>query len=204
MKKGTFIERKRVVRLFRNNQYRKPTEEEIQQAKANGEFISQESKNEGVNLQKAQLSDQVTQAVSQVAPVKTGLSKKAKIIIASVVGAIVLVGTFILVVMRLCTCKVVKYLKEPICLKLIAFYHKDKKKMVDGMESFKKSGLEAHDFVKVKGNNVKFYFYTLAGGNNLVDFTDYDTDESYRPDAWSGTLKPTMSLSDIRKSLTRQ
>ena len=53
---------------------RKPTEEEIQQAKANGEFISQESKNEGVNLQKAQLSDQVTQAVSQVAPAKTGLS----------------------------------------------------------------------------------------------------------------------------------
>ena len=49
------------------------------------------------------------------------------------------------------------------------------------MESFKESGLEAHDFVKVKGNNVKFYFYTLAGGNNLVDFTDYDTDEAYRP-----------------------
>ena len=70
---------------------RKPTEEEIQQAKANGEFISQESNNEGANLQQAQLSDQVTQAVSQVAPAKTGLSKKAKIIIASVVGAIVLV-----------------------------------------------------------------------------------------------------------------
>lgn len=67
------------------------------------------------------------------------------------------------------------------------------------MESFKESGLEAHDFVKVKGNNVKFYFYTLAGGNNLVDFTDYDTDEAYRPDVWSGTLKPTMSLSEYTK-----
>ena len=71
--------------------------------------------------------------------------------------------------------------------------------MVDGMESFKESGLEAHDFVKVKGNNVKFYFYTLAGGNNLVDFTDYDTDEAYRPDAWSRTLKPNMSLSEYTK-----
>ena len=71
---------------------RKPTEEEIQQAKANGEFISQEAKDEGVNPQQAQLSDQVTQAVSQVAPAKTGLSKKAKIIIASVVGAVVLVA----------------------------------------------------------------------------------------------------------------
>ena len=45
--------------------------------------------------QKAQLSDQVTQAVSQVAPVKTGLSKKAKIIIASVVGGDCSSGTFI-------------------------------------------------------------------------------------------------------------
>ena len=167
---------------------RKPTEEEIQQAKANGEFISQESKNEGVNLQKAQLSDQVTQ----------GLSKKAKIIIASVVGAIVLVALSFggYAFMHLQGGKIPEgtYLLET-----YRFYHKDKKKMVDGMESFKESGLEAHDFVKVKGNNVKFYFYTLAGGNNLVDFTDYDTDEAYRPDAWSGTLKPTMSLSEYTK-----
>ncbi len=38
------------------------------------------------------VGDQMTQAVSQVAPAKAGLSKKAKIIIASVVGAIVLVA----------------------------------------------------------------------------------------------------------------
>ena len=72
---------------------RKPTEEEIQQAKANGEFIFQESRDEDVNPQQAQLSDQVTQPVSQVAPAKTGLSKKAKIIIASVLGAICLLYT---------------------------------------------------------------------------------------------------------------
>ena len=102
---------------------RKPTEEEIQQAKANGEFISQEAKDEGINPQQAQLSDQVTQAVSQVAPAKTGLSKKAKIIIASVVGAIVLVALSFGG-----TCKAVKYLKEPICLKLIAFTIKIRRK----------------------------------------------------------------------------
>ena len=135
---------------------RKPTEEEIQQAKANGEFISQEAKDEGVNPQQAQLSDQVTQAVSQVAPAKTGLSKKAKIIIASVVGAIVLVALSFggYAFMHLQSGKIPEgtYLLET-----YRFYHKDKKKMVDGMESFKESGLEAHDFVKVKGNNVKFY-----------------------------------------------
>lgn len=140
----------------------------------------------------------MTQAVSQVAPAETGLSKKAKIIIASVVGAIVLVALSFggYAFMHLQGGKIPEgtYLLET-----YRFYHKDKKKMVDGMESFKKSGLEAHDFVKVKGNNVKFYFYTLAGGNNLVDFTDYDTDEAYHPDAWSGTLKPTMSLSEYTK-----
>ena len=84
-------------------------------------------------------------------------------------------------------------------LETYRFYHKDTQQSGDGMEAVKESGLEAHDFVKVKGNNVKFYFYTLAGGNNLVDFTDYDTDEAYRPDAWSRTLKPNMSLSEYTK-----
>ena len=181
---------------------RKPTEEEIQQAKANGEFISQESKNEGVNLQKAQLSDQVTQAVSQVAPAKTGLSKKAKIIIASVVGTIVLVALSFsgYAFMHLQGGKIPEgtYLLET-----YRFYHKDKKKMVDGMESFKESGLESHDFVKVKGDNVKFYFYIQSGGNNLVDLADYDTDRSYRPDIWSRTLKLTMSLSEYSKVINQ-
>ena len=190
MKKGTFMNEKEWLDYFETINNRKPTEEEIQQAK--------ESNNEGANLQQAQLSDQVTQAVSQVAPAETGLSKKAKIIIASVVGAIVLVvlsfGGYAF--MHLQSGKIPEgtYLLET-----YRFYHKDKKKMVDGMESFKESGLEAHDFVKVKGNNVKFYFYTLAGGNNLVDFTDYDTDEAYRPDTWSRTLKPNMSLSEYSK-----
>ena len=53
MKKGTFMNEKEWLDYFETINNRKPTEEEIQQAKANGEFISQESKNEGVNLQKA-------------------------------------------------------------------------------------------------------------------------------------------------------
>ncbi len=53
MKKGTFMNEKELLDYFRktiNN--RKPTEEEIQQAKANGEFISQELHDEGVNRNK--------------------------------------------------------------------------------------------------------------------------------------------------------
>jgi len=144
----------------------------------------------------------VTQAVSQVAPAKTGLSKKAKIIIASVVGAIVLVALSFggYAFMHLQSGKIPEGTYQ---LETYRYYHKDKKKMVDGIESFKESGLEPHDFVKVKGDNVKFYFYTLAGGNNLVDFSDYDTDRSYRPDTWSRTLKLTMSLSEYSKVINQ-
>ena len=49
MKKGTFMNEKEWLDYFETINNRKPTEEEIQQAKANGEFISQESKDEGVN-----------------------------------------------------------------------------------------------------------------------------------------------------------
>ena len=44
MKKGTFMNEKEWLDYFETINNRKPTEEEIQQAKANGEFISQESK----------------------------------------------------------------------------------------------------------------------------------------------------------------
>ena len=49
MKKGTFMNEKEWLDYFETINNRKPTEEEIQQAKANGEFISQEAKDEGVN-----------------------------------------------------------------------------------------------------------------------------------------------------------
>ena len=44
MKKGIFMNEKEWLDYFETINNRKPTEEEIQQAKANGEFISQESK----------------------------------------------------------------------------------------------------------------------------------------------------------------
>lgn len=67
---------------------RQPTAEEIQQAKASGDFISQGPKVEKVKPQ-VQLSEQVTQPVSQVRNPKTGgLSKKAKIIVVSLIGTL--------------------------------------------------------------------------------------------------------------------
>ena len=41
------------------------------------------------------------------------------------------------------------------------------KRMIDGMKFYEKSKLKDGDFVKVKGNQLKFYEYTLAGEVNL-------------------------------------
>ena len=50
--------------------------------------------------------------------------------------------------------------------------------MIDGMESYEKSELKDGDFVKVKGNQLKFYEYTLAGEVNL-DYDIYDSKKVY-------------------------
>ena len=71
--------------------------------------------------------------------------------------------------------------------------------MIDGMKFYEKSKLKDGDFVKVKGNQLKFYNYTLAGAVNLVDFTDYDTEKAFRFDNWSITLELTISLVDYTK-----
>lgn len=49
------------------------------------------------------------------------------------------------------------------------------KKMIDGMKFYEKSKLKDGNFVKVKGNQLKFYEYTLAGEVNL----DCDTEKSF-------------------------
>lgn len=67
--------------------------------------------------------------------------------------------------------------------------------MIDGMKFYEKSKLKDGDFVKVKGNQLKFYEYTLAGEVNL----DCDTEKAFRFDNWSITLELTISLVDYTK-----
>ena len=149
-----------------------------------------------------QVSGAVTGQGTPVVAPKKGLSKTVTIIIASVIGAVVLIalsfGSYAYFHL-----KGGKISEGTYQIETYRSYHKDKKKMVDRMETFKENGLESHDFVKVKGDNVKFYFYIQSGGNNLVDFADYDTDISYRPDTWSRTLKLTMSLSEYSKVINQ-
>lgn len=67
--------------------------------------------------------------------------------------------------------------------------------MIDGIKFYEKSKLKDGDFVKVKGNQLKFYEYTLAGEVNL----DCDTEKAFRFDNWSITIELTISLVDYTK-----
>lgn len=76
---------------FKTINNRKLTEEEIQQAKANGEFIASEPVSENSQPQ-VQVSEPVTEQVTPVVASKKGLSKKVTVVIASVIGADVIIS----------------------------------------------------------------------------------------------------------------
>ena len=173
---------------------RKPTEEEIQQAKANGEFISQGPKVEKVKPQ-VQLREQVTQPVSQVRTPKTGLSKKAKIIIVSLVGTILLValslGAYAFIHLQRGKIPEGTYLIES-----YYYYDKNKEEMIDKLEMFESIDIDTQDFVKVKGNHLKTYGYFLDNDEGFVSSLDYMSAYNFNYDTWSRSLKHAWTLSE--------
>lgn len=89
---------------------RKPSEEEIQQAKANGEFVASEPVAENSQPQ-VQVSEPVTGQVTPVVAPKKGLSKKVKIIVALLLEQLYYLP-FLLVAMPISTYREVKSQKE--------------------------------------------------------------------------------------------
>lgn len=172
---------------------RQPTAEEIQQAKASGDFISQGPKVEKVKPQ-VQLREQVTQPVSQVRTPKTGLSKKAKIIIVSLVGTILLValslGSYAFIHLQGGKIPEGTYLIES-----DYYYDKDKEEMVDRLESYESIDIDKRDFVKVKGNYLKTYVYE-KWSTSFVSKLDYMSGYNFEYNTWSRSLKHTWTLSE--------
>ena len=119
---------------------RKPSGEEIQQAKANGEFVTSEPVAENSQPQ-VQVSGPVTGQGTPVVAPKKGLSKKVKIIIASVIGAVVLLalsfGGYAYIHLQ-----GGKISEGTYQIETYRYYDKDKKKMIDGMESYEKTLLK--------------------------------------------------------------
>lgn len=85
------MNKKWVLDYFKTINNRKLTEEEIQQAKANGEFIASEPVSENSQPQ-VHVSEPVTEQVTPVVASKKGLSKKVTVVIASVIGADVIIS----------------------------------------------------------------------------------------------------------------
>lgn len=172
---------------------RQPTAEEIQQAKASGDFISQEAKVEKVKSQ-VQLSEFVTQPVSQVRTPKTGMSKKAKIIIVSLVGTILLValslGSYAFIHLQGGKIPEGTYLIES-----DYYYDKDKEEMVDRLKSYESIDIDKRDFVKVKGNYLKTYVYE-KWSTSFVSKLDYMSGYNFEYNTWSRSLKHTWTLSE--------
>ena len=173
---------------------RQPTAEEIQQAKASGDFISQGPKVEKVKPQ-VQLREQVTQPVSQVRTPKTGLSKKAKIIIVSLVGTILLValslGPYAFIHLQRGKIPEGTYLIES-----YYYYDKNKEEMIDKLEMFESIDIDTQDFVKVKGNHLKTYGYFLDNDEGFVSSLDYMSAYNFNYDTWSRSLKHAWTLSE--------
>ncbi|WP_270615300.1 hypothetical protein [Streptococcus salivarius] len=173
---------------------RQPTAEEIQQAKASGDFISQGPKVEKVKPQ-VQLREQVTQPVSQVRTPKTGLSKKAKIIIVSLFGTILLValslGSYAFIYLQGGKIPEGTYLIES-----HYYYDKNKEEMIDKLEMFESIDIDTQDFVKVKGNHLKTYGYFLDNDEGFVSSLDYMSAYNFNYDTWSRSLKHAWTLSE--------
>lgn len=173
---------------------RQPTAEEIQQAKASGDFIFQGPKVEKVKPQ-VQLREQVTQPVSQVRTPKTGLSKKAKIIIVSLVGTILLValslGAYAFIHLQRGKIPEGTYLIES-----YYYYDKNKEEMIDKLEMFESIDIDTQDFVKVKGNHLKTYGYFLDNDEGFVSSLDYMSAYNFNYDTWSRSLKHAWTLSE--------
>lgn len=91
IKRGLLWTKNEWLDYFKTINNRKLTEEEIQQAKANGEFIASEPVSENSQPQ-VQVSEPVTEQVTPVVASKKGLSKKVTVVIASVIGADVIIS----------------------------------------------------------------------------------------------------------------
>ena len=173
---------------------RQPTAEEIQQAKASGDFISQGPKVEKVKPQ-VQLREQVTQPVSQVRTPKTGLSKKAKIIIVSLFGTILLValslGSYAFIYLQGGKIPEGTYLIES-----HYYYDKNKEEMIDKLEMLECLDIDTQEFVKVRGNHLKTYGYFLDNDEGFVSSLDYMSAYNFNYDTWSRSLKHAWTLSE--------
>lgn len=194
---------------------RKPTPAELAQAQAAGEFIL-ERPNPNVFGSNGQATEQrpikpaepvitmtqqpqfaqTTATFQQAMPVKKGMSKKAKIILVSVLGAVAVillsVGGYSL--WRYQSGKIVDGTYEVVSL---SRYDEDKDKMVDGIDEYKDEGLDLQSFVVVKNNQSRTYNLVEGDDKSYVSLIDYEADVPQVFDPWNKTQSQVLNADQV-------
>ena len=192
---------------------RKPTPAELSQAQAAGEFILERpnifSSNGQVTEQRpikpAEPVIAMTQqpqfaqpaaTFQQVVPPKKGMSKKTKIILASVLGSLaailLIVGGYSL--WRYQSGKIADGTYEVVSF---SRYDEDKDKMVDGIDEYKDEGLDLQSFVVVKNNQSRTYNLVESDNKSYVSLMDYEIDVPQVFDPWNKTQSQVLNADQV-------
>ena len=192
---------------------RKPTPAELAQAQAAGEFILERPNVFGSNgqvteqrpikpaepvitmTQQPQFA-QATATFQQVVPAKKGMSKKTKIILASVFGSLaailLIVGGYSL--WRYQSGKIADGTYEVVSF---SRYDEDKDKMVDGIDEYKNEDLEFQSFVVVKNNQSRTYNLVESDNKSYVSLMDYEIDVPQVFDPWNRTESQVLDADQV-------
>ena len=194
---------------------RKPTPAELAQAQAAGEFIL-ERPNPNVFGSNGQVTEQrpikpaepvitmtqqpqfaqATATFQQVVPTKKGMSKKTKIILASVFGSLaailLIVGGYSL--WRYQSGKIADGTYEVVSF---SRYDEDKDKMVDGIDEYKNEDLEFQSFVVVKNNQSRTYNLVESDNKSYVSLMDYEIDVPQVFDPWNRTESQVLDADQV-------
>lgn len=218
MKKEILMNQQEWLEYFELVNGRKPSPNEMAEARATGEFVDEEPHQEVVkNLMVAQpvprsinaqeiptapaVSSQEQLASFQVLPAKQGLTKKTKIILASVLGGLaallLLVGGYALI--RYQSGKIVDGTYEVVAY---SYYDEDKEKMVDGLKEYEDDDIELKDFMTVEHNQSKYYSYMESDGTGSISILENDEDITQILDPWNRTQKQTLTASEYKDKMT--
>lgn len=192
---------------------RKPTPVELSQAQAAGEFMLERpnvfSSNGQVTeqrpirpaepviamTQQPQFA-QPTATFQQVVPPKRGMSKKTKIILASVLGSLaailLIVGGYTL--WRYQSGKIADGTYEVVAY---SYRDDDKDKMVDAFDEFD----DVYSFVEVKNNKSRYYSYLEDNKSSYVSLLEYENDIPQKFDPWNKTQTEVLTVEELESTV---
>ena len=192
---------------------RKPTPAELSQAQAAGVFILERPNvfgatgqaNEPRNIKPAEPVISMTQqpqfaqttaTFQQVVPAKKGMSKKAKIILASVLGAVAVillsVGGYSL--WRYQSGKIADGTYEVVAY---SYRDEDKDKMVNAFDEFD----DVYSFVEVKNNRSRYYSYLEDNKSPYVSLLEYEHEIPQQFDPWNKTQTEVLTVEELESTV---